>query len=862
MGIGGVKLQVILSHVNTDFDALASMVAAKKLYPDAQMVMTDKQNIPVSQFLAIYRDQLDFIQDNLIDWSSVTELILVDVASLTRTGDYARTIAPDQVKIIVYDHHPPHKSDVAKDGGTIEPIGAAVTLLIEEIRRKSIPMTSFEATLFGLGIYTDTGSFTYTNTTARDFQAASYLMEQGMNVELVQQFADENLHPEQQHIFSKLFQQSTTYEINGLSIVVSTYEQQDFQKGLATLTQKLLDMTDADAALVVVGMKKRVYVVGRARSNRINLLPLLKKWKGGGHEQAGSATIKKGDREAILQEVTSSLDQIIQQAITARDMMTSPVKTIRPETTIEEAGNLMYRYGHSGFPVALDGAIKGIITRRDLEKANHHGLGHAPVKAYMSTTVVSIGPETTEEEIQKVIIEHNIGRLPVVEDGTIVGIVSRTNIIEMIHKRTEGKEQASASASDKNVQQEMKDQLPATIYTLLQNMSQTANEARMPVYLIGGIVRDILLGKDNDDVDIVVEGDGVTFAKRLQEDYGGEVMVHESFGTATWMHPTGFEVDVTSSRLEYYDRPAALPDVEMSTLQEDVFRRDFTINAMAICLNEDRFGDVVDPFRGQHDLAEKRVRMLHNLSFIEDPTRILRGVRFETRFGFRMDDQTEKLALQSMERMKEVSVNRIVVEMAKLFSEEHPSEAMRRLFELQFWQQYGIDEQCARNSTRHAKQLQTLYGKMKLFTAPSWFAYFLIPFYEEGNMDVAKTFALTKRETALWQEVIRLQDVDTWEGLDDVGACHRQFKDVPDEAILFNISKRSLKNESIIMKYVHLRKQLQPLLTGRDLINEGLKPSALFTDLLMDHEIAVLRGELKTTDDARLWLRSRLERSE
>lgn len=838
------------------------MVAAKKLYPDAQMVMTDKQNVPVSQFLAIYRDQLDFVQDNLIDWSAVTELILVDVASLARAGDYARKIDPNGVKITVYDHHAPHKNDVVKDDGTIEQIGAAVTLLIEELQKRSIPIDSFEATLLGLGIYTDTGSFTYTNTTARDFQAASYLMEQGMNLEMVERFADEILHPDQQHILNELFQHSTTHYVNGLAIVVSTYEQQDFQKGLATFTQKLLDITDADAALAIVGMKKRVYVVGRARSNRINLLPLLKKWKGGGHEQAGSATIKKGDREAILKEVVSSLDHIVQPAITARDMMTSPVKTIPPETTIEEAGKLMYRYGHSGFPVVNDGGLEGIITRRDLEKANHHGLGHAPVKAYMSTTVVSIGPETTTEEIQKMIINHNIGRLPVVEDGKIIGIVSRTNIIEMIHQRTEGGGSSNTGALHDNVQKKMNKQLPTNINNLLQKISQTANDIHVSVYLIGGIVRDILLGKNNDDVDIVVEGDGVVFAKELQEDYGGEVIIHESFGTATWTHPTGFEVDVTSSRLEYYDRPAALPNVEMSTLKEDVFRRDFSINAMAIRLNEDEYGDVVDPFRGQQDLAEKKIRILHNLSFIEDPTRILRGVRFETRFGFRMDDQTEKLALQSIEQIKDVSVNRIADEMAKLFTEEDPSEAIRRLFELQFWQQYGVDEQRAEDITYHAKQLQALYGKMKLFTAPSWFAYFLIPFYDEGNVDVAKEFALTKKEAKFWQEVVHLQKVKTWEKLDELGACHRELKDDSDEAILFHISKRSLKNESMIMTYIHLRKQLEPLLTGKDLIQAGLKPSALFTELLVDHEIAVLRGELHTKEDARNWLRSRLETPE
>src|SRR5699024_8445541 len=388
-------MRMIISHVNTDFDALASMFAAKKLYPDAHIVITDKQNIPVRQFLNIYRETLPLIQDHEVDWEAVTEIILVDVASLSRDGDYVRKIDEDQVKITVYDHHPPHENDVRKDVGIIETVGAAVTLLLEEIQQQKIDINPLEATLFGLGIYTDTGSFTYTNTTARDFRAASYLMEQGMNVEMIHRFSEETLLPEQQEILNHLFQQSTTHHVEGLEIVVSSYEQDTFQKGLATFTQKLLEITDADAVIAVVGMKKRVYVVGRASSERINLLPLLQKWKGGGHPQAGSATIKGGEQHVILVEVLAGLSSMIQPAITARDMMASPVKTIEPETSIEEAGKLMYRYGHSGFPVVKDEQLLGMITRRDLEKANHHGLGHAPVKAYMTTNVISIPPETT-----------------------------------------------------------------------------------------------------------------------------------------------------------------------------------------------------------------------------------------------------------------------------------------------------------------------------------------------------------------------------------------------------------------------------------------------------------------------------------
>lgn len=855
-------MQIIISHVNTDFDALASMIAAKKLYPKAQIVISDKQNIPVRQFLNIYRDSLDLVQDHLVDWDSVTEIILVDEASLKRTGDYADKLARENVKIFIYDHHPPKKGDVEKDDGTIEQVGAAVTLLIEEIQKRSLPITSFEATLFGLGIYTDTGSFTYDNTTSRDFEAASFLLEQGMNLEIVTRFSNEIFSPEQQALLDELFKNVTTYYMDGLQIVVSIHEEKKFQKGLATLTRKLLEVTDADAAITVVSMRNRTYIVGRASSDRITLLPLLKKWRGGGHEQAGSATVRSTDIETIANEVVENLDMMIKRATTARDMMTSPVKTILPDTSIEEAGQLMYRYGHSGFPVVEDAQLLGIITRRDLEKANHHGLGHAPVKGYMSTNIITIKPDTTEEEIQNLIIERNIGRLPVVEDGELIGIVSRTNVIEVLHNErnmSHVNQADEAGELRENLQVEMKKQLPEEIYSLLKDISQTADGVDTPVYLIGGIVRDIFLDKENDDIDIVVEGDGVAFAKKLQADYGGDVVTHESFGTATWTSRTGLEIDIASSRLEYYDRPAALPDVETSTLKEDLSRRDFTINAMAIYLSGGSFGQLIDPFRGQQDLHEKKITILHNISFIEDPTRIFRGIRFESRFAFKMDEQTEKLALQSIEKVKDLSAHRIVEEMSKLFTEGHPAKIIRRLFELKFWQQFGVSEEVCEISCNHAENLYKIYEQETSTCTPSWFIYFFLPFYYDEKFTAAKSFALTKPTARLLQEITDLKGFHQWGDIQEKGEFQRFLKDYSDEAILFIVANKSFKNESLIREYLETRRNLPTLLTGEDLIKRGLKPSSFFSEVLLELEVAVLNDKVKTKAEAEAWLESQLD---
>lgn len=849
-----MKLKIIISHVNMDFDALASMIAAKKLYPDAQLVISDKQDDRVTRFLNIYRDMFDFTRDIHVDWEKVTTMILVDVASLKRVGKISHDFDEENVKFIVYDHHPKLPTNVKHDDGIIEPVGAAVTLLLEEIQQRQLPISEFEATLFGLGLYTDTGNFIYKNTTSRDLEVASYLIKNGMNLDIVQRFSEQSLELAQQNLLDQLLLTSETHLIDGLEIVVSTHQLEKFQGGLALLTHKLLEIKGADAALAIVKMKNHVHVVGRASSDRVTLLPLLKKLGGGGHKHAGSATVKNADQQEVEQDVLHHLPIMLKPAITAKEIMSHPVKTLTPETSIEEAGRLMYRYGHSGYPIVEDDQLIGLITRRDLDKGNHHGLGHAPVKAYMTTNPITVDKDTTLEAIQKLIIEHNIGRLPVLEDGKMIGIVTRTNIIEMLHDEMTPVNDAEPHHLTKpNLTEEMEKQLPEEVFSLLNDMSQTANRLDKAVYLIGGIVRDILLKKPNDDVDIVVEGDGILFAKGLQEDYGGDVLVHNSFGTATWTHPTGLMIDITSSRLEYYDRPASLPNVELSTLEEDLHRRDFTINAMALRLNEDAFGELIDPFGGQEDIQAKKLKVLHNISFIEDPTRIFRAVRFEQRFQFLMDKQTTNLALNSIEKVKALSPNRIVEEMKRLFKEGHPTSVIARLFDLNFWQQFDIPKDCKEKSCHLSKELQRNYKSFYENREPSWMNYFFIPFYLASKMDACEKFALTKQDMKLFEEIIYVGQYDAWNQMKKTGDYHVVLKECSTEAILFLVATKTVDQQQVL-DYLKNRICLPHYFTGKDLMNFGLKPGPFFSDLFLQLEISQLNGEVTSKEEAKKWV--------
>ncbi|HLQ72827.1 MAG TPA: CBS domain-containing protein [Bacillota bacterium] len=843
-------MQVIVSHVNTDFDALASIVAANKLFPDAQMVLANEQNKQVRQFLSIYRDVFHFVSPNNVAWEDVTELILVDEASLTRASLQREKLPTENIHVTLYDHHPRKTTDVNPQQGVVKRVGSTATILVQELEKKNLQINELEATLFGLGIYSDTRSFTNSNTTAEDFAAAEYLKRQGMNLAIVQRFNSDVFQSKEPEMISELLQVATTHQYEGLEIIVCAKQYDEHYSGLSTLTQKLLQITNSDALITIAQMKNNVYIVGRAHTNRVNLLPLMTAWKGGGHEKAASANVKHGDFAQIVEKVTEQLAMIVKPAVTARQMMTSPVKTVAPETTIDEATELMYRYGHTGFPVIEHDQLVGIVTRRDMEKASYHGLGHAPVKAYMSTNVLQVGPDATAEEIQEKIIEHNIGRLPVVRDGRLLGIISRTNIIEILHKKAD-----TGLLRQSNVAEALAEQLSQSSYEILKQVSAVATTEDVRAFLVGGMVRDLLLGKSNEDIDIVVEGDGIVFAKKLKQSYAGDVITHEKFGTATWTTTKGVEIDIASSRLEFYTRPAVLPDVERSTFNEDLQRRDFTINAIAIHLNDDSFGDIVDPFRGQKDLRDQTIRTLHNLSFVEDPTRILRGIRFETRFGFSMDEQTEQLAIESMPKIKELSARRLMNDLTTLFSEGNTEEKMKRLFELSFWEQYSIDNERESSSIKQLKHFNRLIETHEIAKQLVVFLQFIIPFSQARTLNEAEPFALTKSERKCLQEIIELQDEAVLREHGTIGEKHYTLKDFSEEALLFMSAQLSNKTRETIVRYVNKREQLKPLLTGADLKQLGLKPGSYYSRILLSVEERVLDDKITTKAEALAWVK-------
>ncbi|MCX5835070.1 MAG: hypothetical protein NTV99_11285 [Deltaproteobacteria bacterium] len=237
------------------------------------------------------------------------------------------------------------------------------------------------------------------------------------------------------------------------------------------------------------------------------------------------------------------------------------------------------------------------------------------------------------------------------------------------------------SSHRENIKKSLIEKLGVPVVNILEAAGQEAQRIRFRAFLVGGLVRDLHLAGNNIDIDLVIEGDGIEFSKIFAQRYSARLRFYERFGTATLTFPAGFKIDVATARVETYDRPVALPRVWPGRIEDDMYRRDFTINAMAIALSPLHFGEILDPFGGRADIEKKKIRILHEKSFIDDPTRIFRAARFEGRLGFRMDESTQKLiqdALASgmLERLEDY---RIATELTLILQEEDPRPMIQRL---------------------------------------------------------------------------------------------------------------------------------------------------------------------------------------
>ncbi len=877
-------MQIILTHENADFDAIASLLAAHRLYPGALPVLPHRVNRNVQAFLSLYGPGLPFLrQDELPRARTIQRVILVDTSKLTPV----RGADSSDAQVLVIDHHSPPESPPANWQFQVDALGATTTLLAEAISARLVAISPAEATLMLAGIYEDTGNLTYASTTPRDLRAAAWLIDQGADLEIATEFLEHPLTPAQQAIYESLGTHMETLVIDGHPVILSwAVSPPDTEEEISTLAHKLRNLLEPSALFILVQIGDNVQLVARSATDDINVAAVAERFGGGGHDRAAAALIRNQSAFGLANELRDLLPAYVQPRVKVRDLMSYGVRRVSPDEPIEQVARQMLQTGHEGFPVVdASSQVVGLVTRNAVDRAMQHRLNGQPVRRIMHTGSVTVSPEDSVEHVRALMIQTGWGQIPVIQDDHIVGVVTRTDLIRLYA--------TPQTAERQRIAHLMEQAIAAPLLTLIRRIGAEAADAGFVVYFVGGLVRDLLLGHDIVDVDLVVEGDAMELAHTMAELYGGTVRSHARFGTAKWILPESvwetvgrephhsdsassepqprqnrgalpYFVDMVTARTEFYEHPTALPMVAQSSIKQDLHRRDFTINTLAIRLDPQQWGEMLDFYGGRADLELGIIRVLHSLSFVDDPTRILRAARFEARLGFRIDERSEALIAEAIPLLDRISGERIRHELDLIFQEAKPEDALDRLDSL------GVLKVLSAGLTSDPWLAERLRRLRETFTGALWEIstpdeWRLLHWAVFTHRLDSRAFNRLRRQLRLPTRLAELHSGQTAvrKALAVVAKANRPgvIAECLDPFDLMTLALAWLTTDDSMLQerlaaYAQTWRHVRPQLTGDDLKQLGLKPGPVYREILQGLRLSRLDGSIGTRDEEIAWVRA------
>lgn len=884
-----MKVTAITCHQNADFDALASLIGASLLYPGATLIFPGTQERALQQF---YEDALrwlyDFVSPREADLSRVERLVIVDARQAERIPHVRPLLERPGMEIHIWDHHPCGEECIRATEEHVEMLGSTCTLLARAVRERGIPLGCEDASLLGLGIYGDTGAFTYVSTTPEDFAAASWLLGRGMDLALIAGLVRHDLTREQLKALNDLLESAELHDLGGVSLALAHARMDRYMNDFATLAPRFMDMQPCKVFFALGAMEDVVQVVARSQVESIDVGQVCAQLGGGGHRYAASASVRDKSLPELRDAILSLVSIQANPERTAATLMSSPVVGVRESGTLEQAESIMARYGLKAAPVQDSaGRCVGLLEYQLTVRALSHGLGTARAADYMQRGFQVVSRQAGLQALMDIIVGARQRLVPVVDadegpDGSVVssdgqtpdalkalpliGVVTRTDLIRLFMDDGEIRLPQPRQKKDRrrNLAGLMKSALPAPCLALLRIAGALGTARGVHVYVVGGFVRDLLMARRKGrwphmDVDLVVEGNALPFAHALAEGLGGRVREHRAFMTALVLFPLRaidpdapegeeFRVDVATARLEYYTSPAALPTVELSSIKMDLYRRDFTINAMAVQLNDAHFGLLADFFNGQEDIRQKRIRMLHALSFVEDPTRALRAVRFEQRYAFRIGPQCDRLIRNALELglMARLSGARICNELELMLEEENPFDCFSRMQEFGMLQAVHPEldmppwkAELLRTTLDVLDWYRRLYQDEKpdplllclLALCRNSSARTLGEVLERLDLPEKRCVRLNEARAAIMNA---LPQVLAWQKAEGrPGELHRILRRVPLEGLLYLVAR--VEDEDLRKKlthYVYRERLITIEIGGNDLRNMGLAPGPAYARIL------------------------------
>jgi len=527
----------------------------------------------------------------------------------------------------------------------------------------------------------------------------------------------------------------------------------------------------------------------------------------------------------------------------ALDIAARTIFTVDDSTTVDESKERINKLRVNALPVrsAESDTLVGLVTRQILDRALSHGMGERPVRTVMQPEIPTVPASTPLADLCDLFLERSYRFVVVEDEGHPAGIITRMELFRRLfeHQHAAGAtldhRMAGARPVSQPISRLLREVTPPWVQRLLDAAREVADAQQVPVYLVGGMVRDLLLKRTNEDVDLVVEGDGIAFAAGLAETLDGRHHPHTPFLTAVVTLPDGLRVDVASARTEFYRTPAALPEVATSLIRQDLYRRDFTINSLAVALSGTRHGELVDFFGGRKDIHHREIRVLHSLSFIDDPTRALRAVRYARRLGFEIAPDTRNLIATALDEgvFERLSGQRLHRELVHLLAEPHPAPALALVADLGLLAAICPDlvwNEEVRSFLMEVEGQLAWYLLEGLGPAPEPWILYLGGLALRAGGDAAQNLARrlqlvgTLRESflALSEEVagIRLAVLPDLLRSQRVGMVEGRSA----EALLLAMADLDLDSRRAVADAAVAAVRVQPSVTGQNLLDHGLEP--------------------------------------
>ncbi|MEJ2367764.1 MAG: CBS domain-containing protein [Acidobacteriota bacterium] len=854
---------LITAHTNADFDALAGMAAAELLYPGARLLFPTTAEPILHRYFEEHRDRLPpAVTLKEFDPKDVERLVCVDVSVRNRLGETQFLLDRNPpIPVDVYDHHP-GEADIISEHQVIRESGACTTVLIEILRERGLKANPFLATLFLLGIYEDTGYLTFPTTRPADLEAARLCLEWGGDLQEVSRRLSRRLTEAQLRVLAKLVENMESVMVGGIEVKLTTFSSSQYIPDLSVLVHELTALEDLDVFFLLAYLENRIHIIARSRHPAVDVGRVLEAFGGGGPPSAASAQVRERTLEETRRLLIEELTRKHPVGLKASDVFQRDFHVLEADTTVTDAFKAMNRRHVNALPVFRKGALCGVITRQEVDGAMLHGLGDSTVMELVASRPPLFPSDTSLEVVRRAMMERNLRIALFGNDPEHVeGLISRMALFKSLFLMDQSVPQHRGGGipSREEISRLLDASFSQATLAQLRRLGALSAKTKAQCLLVGGAVRDLLLRRPIKDMDFVVEGDAIALAEAWSREQGGRVRCHREFGTAVWMDKDDqVRWDFATARAEYYETPAALPTVVSAALSQDLYRRDFTFNTLALHLEPGKFGKILDLFGGVRDLKTGQIRVMHGLSFVEDPTRAFRAARFAVRLSFTIPSETRALIASALRHgvFRNLSHKRVLAEVRQILDGEFPAEGLRTLqkFDLLqvFWPSFHLTSRGLEKMYRVQKVLDffDLHFPSESLDRPTLFLMALTERLSNQDLNAfIRRYPFSRATRQLLQQYRSM----TWHARQALGSPDRTpgrvyltLKDKPLEWILYLAARtEGAAQQGMIRDYLTHHRFVRIEITGNDLKREGIPPSNAYAEALDQTRAARIDGRVK-----------------